>query len=272
MCIDESFPYVGNSNEKYTALIIFDLETTGTRNQRIIEIAAWNAVSESIFHQLVYPGEQVHPIYGTGIHHLTDSDLVGCDAWSVVGNKFLRWVNEEQYNKVLLLSHGPFDRRVLTTEFDRNQQRLPENWNFCNAQKMICRLLKVKEWSVKNLCIRYGMKLEEPTHRAESDVATQWKLYERVIHEVNPLEVDITTFIIKYFTENHPIERTTSSSLVAHVENENLNANSKSTYCDIRESDDESEENDENPMERKRRSVYLSKQCDPPTKGPMCIM
>ena len=77
---------------------------------------------------------------------------------------------------------------------------------------MICNLLKVKKWSVKNLCERYGMQPVQPAHRAESDdVATEWMLYNRIIHEAHPTE-NVVEFIMNFYLEKDPVTINTATS------------------------------------------------------------
>lgn len=90
--------YTNSINNTITvALIIYDLETTATASPCIVEIAAWNVVSNTTFHSLVNPLEANNPVYGTGIHRLTDEELAAEQTWEVVGKKFLRWFEEEQF-------------------------------------------------------------------------------------------------------------------------------------------------------------------------------
>ena len=118
-------------------MIIYDLETTGTRYQYIVEIAAWNVVSDATFHRLVNPMEANHPLYGTGIHHLTDEELLFEETWTEVGRQFLLWMEQERFKTYLLLSHGCSDQVALKRDFIRSELHIPENWIFCNAQNRI---------------------------------------------------------------------------------------------------------------------------------------
>ena len=120
-----------NNNNTDIALIICNLETTS--------------------HSLVYPLEANHPVYGTGIHRLTDEELAVQHTWEVVGKKWMRWIEEEQFTTYLLLSHGSYDKRVMERDFKRAKLNIPQNWIFCNAQNLICRLLNVREWSVRRM-------------------------------------------------------------------------------------------------------------------------
>lgn len=95
--------------------VYFDTETTGVNvvDDRIIEIAAYDAKSKKTFSSFVNPGRPI-PSEATAIHHITDDMVAQAPCFEKVGQDFLDFLEED----AILIAHNgtSFDFPLLENE------------------------------------------------------------------------------------------------------------------------------------------------------------
>ncbi|MES2198878.1 MAG: DUF3820 family protein [Chlamydiota bacterium] len=113
--------------------IYYDTETTGIRadKDRIIEIAAYNPVTNQTFCEFINPGMPI-PKEATSVHHITDEMVADSPSFAVVGQAFIDFCGP---NPVLIAhNNDAFDRPFLEGEFQRNQLPIPA-WLYVDSLK-----------------------------------------------------------------------------------------------------------------------------------------
>jgi DNA polymerase III subunit epsilon len=109
--------------------IFFDLETTGLRpeSDRIIEIAAYDAMREKSFQSFVNPQVSVSTEV-LKFTNISQDDLDRAPVFSKIIDSFLEFCEGE----VVLIAHNgkDFDVPFLMHEMKRCQKTMPQNWLF----------------------------------------------------------------------------------------------------------------------------------------------
>lgn len=112
--------------------IYFDTETTGlsAQNERIIEIAAFNATTNESFVRLINPQKPI-PLEASQIHHITDEMVREAKTFKEVGREFLDFCQGD----VALIAHNniAFDLPFLKMELQRSGLTMPSHWIFLDT-------------------------------------------------------------------------------------------------------------------------------------------
>lgn len=112
--------------------IYFDTETTGLYpdSERIIEIAAYNAMTQQSFVRLINPGKPI-PLEASRVHNITDEMVQSAPNFKTVGQEFLDFCS----GPVALIAHNnlAFDLPFLKTELERSGLSIPKEWIFLDT-------------------------------------------------------------------------------------------------------------------------------------------
>jgi DNA polymerase-3 subunit epsilon len=112
--------------------IYFDTETTGLYpdSERIIEIAAYNAMTNQSFVRLINPGRPIPP-EASQVHRITDDMVQSAPDFKTVGQEFLDFCSGD----VALIAHNnlAFDLPFLKAELTRSGLVFPKNWIFLDT-------------------------------------------------------------------------------------------------------------------------------------------
>jgi DNA polymerase-3 subunit epsilon len=113
--------------------IYYDTETTGTRSDkdRIVEIAAYNALTKESFCELVNPGIPI-PKEASSVHGITDDMVANALSFAEVGKAFINFCGKD----AVLIAHNndAFDRLFLDKEFERHSLS-PHPWRYIDTLK-----------------------------------------------------------------------------------------------------------------------------------------
>jgi len=156
-------------------IIYYDTETTGVqaKNDRIIEIAAYDPERDISFERFVNPGMSI-PAEATAIHQITDEMVADASDFSVVGNEFIEFCSGD----VLLIAHNNdnFDIHFLREEFSRNNIEMPQ-WDFLDSLKWARRYRPdLPRHALQFLREIYGVESNN-AHRALDDVVVLHKVF-----------------------------------------------------------------------------------------------
>lgn len=148
--------------------IFYDTETTGIRSDkdRVIEIAAYDPLTNRTFEKLVHPGCPI-PAEATAIHHITDEMVANAAGFDVVGKEFVEFCGED----AVLIAHNNdmFDLLFLKAEYQRIQHPFPE-WKFFDTLKWARRYRPdLPRHTLQFLREIYGIAANN-AHRALDDV------------------------------------------------------------------------------------------------------
>lgn len=114
--------------------IFYDTETTGTRAgvDRIVEIAAYDAVKDVSFVSFVNPGIPIPP-EASAVHNITDAMVADAPDFNQVGEDFANFCE----GNVILIAHNNdnFDIHFLREEYKRFGKELPSDWRFFDTLK-----------------------------------------------------------------------------------------------------------------------------------------
>lgn len=177
----QQLPDFEENAEKY-ALILWDLETTGTSQQQIVQIGAWETFSNNIFESFVKPGILVsfvqnnstdEPIdfnngsvkHGIYNHHLTHKlgwkDIrKGLFSMGRLISRYMPIYFVYKIDKqILFVSHGKCDPRWLQNECKRVDLQVPSTWIFVDSIALARSLIGQNESvSLDALAKRYDVK------------------------------------------------------------------------------------------------------------------
>lgn len=113
--------------------IYYDTETTGMKfeEDHIIELAAFNPVTNATFSSLINPGRPI-PKEATAIHNITDEMVQEAKSFAFVGQEFIDFCGED----AVLIAHNndAFDKKFLEVEFRRVNIEMP-NWAYIDTLK-----------------------------------------------------------------------------------------------------------------------------------------
>lgn len=167
------------------AIIYYDTETTGIRTDqdRIIEIAAYDAISKRTFNELINPGLPI-PKEATQIHNITDEMVQNALSFKEVGQAFIDFCGP---NAVLIAhNNDSFDLPFLKSELDRNGLTLPK-WPFVDSLKWSRKYRPdLPRHSLQHLREVYGIPANQ-THRALNDVMVLYQVFSLMIDDL-PIE------------------------------------------------------------------------------------
>lgn len=164
--------------------IFYDTETTGIRldEDRIVEIAAYNPVTQKSFCSFVNPMIPI-PADATRVHHISDEMVRDAPTFATVGKDFIEFCGED----AILIAHNNdgFDVHILRNELKRHQVMMPE-WKFIDTLKWARRYRPdLPRHSLQFLREIYGVAMNN-AHRALDDVV--------VLHEIFSKMIDDLTF------------------------------------------------------------------------------
>lgn len=155
--------------------IFYDTETTGIRSKddRIIEIAAYDPLNNLTFERLVNPGFPIPP-EATAIHHITDEMVAEAPRFDVIAQELCEFCQGD----VVLIAHNNdgFDYHFLKAEFERNGMELP-SWKFFDTLKWARRYRRdLPRHTLQFLREIYGIEANN-AHRALDDVIVMHKVF-----------------------------------------------------------------------------------------------
>jgi DNA polymerase-3 subunit epsilon len=162
--------------------IYYDTETTGfdSGKDRIIELAAYDPVSQSSFVSLINPGCAIPP-ETTAIHHITDEMVASAPSFSAVIPEFLRFCEGD----VVLIAHNndAFDIHFLRKEFSRCEVPMP-NWKFLDTLKWARKYRPdLPKHSLQFLREVYGIEANN-AHRALDDVIILHQVFSQMTDDL----------------------------------------------------------------------------------------
>ncbi|MCH9634609.1 MAG: 3'-5' exonuclease DinG [Chlamydiae bacterium] len=163
--------------------IFYDTETTGvsTKNDLIVEIAAYDPERDVSFEQLINPGIPIPPS-ATGIHHITDAMVSQKPSFKEVAQDFLDFCDGD----VVLIAHNndQFDQPLLEAEFSRHNLSFP-NWKFLDSLKWARRYRPdLPRHSLQVLRENYGFPANN-AHRALDDVITLHRVFDAMVDDLS---------------------------------------------------------------------------------------
>lgn len=117
--------------------IFFDTETTGLspQNERIIEIAALNALTGESFVRLINPGRPI-PSEATAIHKISDAMVAPAPDFAQVAQEFIEFCSaRDPQHKTALIAHNNigFDLPFIRQELLRCNLSIPSHWVFLDT-------------------------------------------------------------------------------------------------------------------------------------------
>ncbi len=163
--------------------IYYDTETTGVRAEHdfIIEIAAYNALTQETFSKLVNPGVAI-PKEATAIHGISDAMVADAPSFAEVGQEFIDFVGEDG----VLIAHNNdnFDRHFLDQEAKRHNLVLPD-WQMVDTLKWSRKYrADLPKHSLQFLRQIYGVE-ENNAHRALDDVMVLYRVFSQMIDDLS---------------------------------------------------------------------------------------
>ncbi|MBN2480087.1 MAG: DUF3820 family protein [Parachlamydiales bacterium] len=165
--------------------IYYDTETTGidSKNDRIIEIAAYDPVLDKTFNKLINPKMNIPP-ESTQIHNITDEMVKDADTFEIVGKEFINFCEGE----TILIAHNndSFDKYFLENEFTRNNITIP-NFTYIDSLKWARKYRPdLPRHSLQYLRQIYNVEANQ-AHRALDDVIVLYKVFDKMIDDL-PIE------------------------------------------------------------------------------------
>jgi len=165
--------------------IYYDTETTGIdyKNERIIELAAYDCVTQKSFTKLINPGSPI-PKEATAIHGITDEMCERAPSFKEVWEEFVLFCEGD----VILIAHNgdAFDRPFLVEETKRAGCELPP-WPSIDTLKWARKYRPdLPKHSLQFLRQIYGVT-ENRAHRALDDVLVLHEVFSTMIDDL-PLE------------------------------------------------------------------------------------
>lgn len=166
-----------------TKVIFYDTETTGTRYEkdRIIELAAYDAIEKRSFVQLINPQCSIPP-EATAIHKITDEMVREAPIFAEVGKAFTDFCGTE----AVLIAHNneSFDKPFLETEFKRSSLSIPP-WRHLDSLKWARKYRPdLPRHSLQHLRETYGI-LANNAHRALDDVMVLFEVFSRMVDDLS---------------------------------------------------------------------------------------
>lgn len=165
--------------------IYYDTETTGVRPEkdRIVEIAAYDAMTQKQFVQLVQPGIPI-PEEATAIHKISNEMVANAPTFAEVGQAFIEFCGKD----CVLIAHNndSFDKHFLLQESKRHSLEMP-TWPMIDSLKWARKYRPdLPRHSLQFLRQIYGIP-ENNAHRALDDVLVLHRIFSVMIDDL-PLE------------------------------------------------------------------------------------
>lgn len=169
--------------------IYYDTETTGIRadKDRIIEIAAYNPVTEQSFCEFINPGMSI-PAEATSVHHITDEMVANSPPFAIVGQAFIDFCGP---NAVLIAhNNDAFDKNFLEQECQRNGLSIPP-WRYIDTLKWARKYRPdLPRHALQILREVYNIPSNQ-AHRALDDVMVLHGIFTQMIDDL-PIETILT--------------------------------------------------------------------------------
>ncbi len=167
--------------------IFFDTETTGVKSDkdRIIEIAAYDALNEKSFSSLINPECEI-PLEATKIHNITNEMVKDAPTFKKVGEDFINFCSEG----AILVAHNndAFDRPFLENEMKRSDLQIP-TWDYVDSLKWSRKYrYDLPRHALQFLREVYEIEANQ-AHRALDDVIVLHKVFVKMIGDLKPNEV-----------------------------------------------------------------------------------
>ncbi len=179
--------------------IYYDTETTGVnaKNDRVIELAAYDPLNDTTFHALLNPGMPIPPD-STAIHNITDEMVKDAPTFAEKIDEFLAFCSGES----VLIAHNNdgFDKHFLHEEFMRAERGAPP-FRYLDTLKWARKYRPdLPRHSLQFLREIYGFEANN-AHRALDDVIMLHQIFSEMIDDL-----DLET-IIKLLESNGGIDR-----------------------------------------------------------------
>jgi len=163
--------------------IYYDTETTGLRAaaDRIIELAAYDPVTEKTFCTFINPGCPI-PSDSTKVSGITDEMVKDAPSFKEAALQFVEFCTPD----ALLIAHNndTFDKLFLEAEFARNNVPMP-TWRYLDSLKWARRYRNdLPKHSLQHLREVYGITANQ-AHRALDDVVVLHQVFSRMIDDLN---------------------------------------------------------------------------------------
>jgi len=164
--------------------IFFDTETTGVKadKDRIIEIAAYDALNEKSFSSLINPKCDI-PKEATNIHNITNEMVKDAPTFEKVGQDFIDFCSEG----AILVAHNndSFDRPFLENEMKRSNLEIPA-WDYLDSLKWSRKYrYDLPRHALQFLREVYEIEANQ-AHRALDDVIVLHKVFMKMIGDLKP--------------------------------------------------------------------------------------
>lgn len=167
--------------------IFYDTETTGLKAERdrIIEIAAYDPISQASFVRLINPECHI-PAEATAIHHISNEMVSSAQKFAEVAKEFTDFCAGD----VVLIAHNndAFDYHFIKAEFSRCNAVMPP-WRFMDSLKWARRYRPdLPRHTLQFLREIYGIAANN-AHRALDDVIVLHQVFEQMIDDLSIDEV-----------------------------------------------------------------------------------
>lgn len=163
--------------------IFYDTETTGVKpdKDRIVEIAAYNPVTQKSFVQFINPGIPI-PSEATAITGISDEMVKDAPSFHVVGQNFIDFCGQE----AILIAHNndAFDKLFLELECQRSNLLLP-SWRYIDSLKWSRKYRSdLRSHSLQSLREVYGIAANQ-AHRALDDVMVLYQIFTLMVDDLS---------------------------------------------------------------------------------------
>lgn len=164
-------------------MIYYDTETTGISfdRDRVIEIAAYNALTKATFTRLVNPGIPI-PKEATAIHGITDEMVQGEPSFKEIAPEFVAFCGQD----TTLIAHNndSFDIHFLRNSFALAEMAMPA-WRFVDSLKWARRYRPdLPRHGLQVLREHFGIEANK-AHRALDDVLVLEKVFSLMIGDLS---------------------------------------------------------------------------------------
>ncbi len=166
-----------------TRTIFYDTETTGLSSDkdRIIEIAAYEPLTDRTFIKLINPGCPIPP-EASAIHHITEAMVADCPSFGQVACEFSEFCEGD----VVLIAHNndAFDMPFLQKEYARCGAAFPSSWRFFDSLKWARRYrTDLPRHTLQFLREIYGVSANN-AHRALDDVIVLHQVFSQMTDDL----------------------------------------------------------------------------------------
>lgn len=164
--------------------IFYDTETTGVSsdNDRIIELAAYDADRKLSFVKLIHPGIPI-PTEATAIHKISDDMVREAPGFRAVAQEFIQFCEGD----CVLIAHNndAFDQPFMKKEFARCGLAMPQ-WTFLDSLKWARRYRPdLPRHSLQFLREIYRIEANN-AHRALDDVLVLHAVFAKMTDDLSP--------------------------------------------------------------------------------------